>query len=288
MRWPMYCLPYLALPMTAALALLAGCASTPKIEPRPGQVRGLLPAEADARAEEVRRDPVAYLQRVGANCRALKQYTLTFTRLERRGLLQLLYGPEHVECWFRREPFSLRMKWLDKDSKYTESGYVSGFEEDKVRFVTRTWTPPLLPPPAVNKVDLQTPVIFGETKRPMTDFGLERMMERTLDSYRKAGDDVVISYEGLVQLDKDGPTLHHLHLEYPSSRYRVPIQELYIDVATDLPAGTILKYASGEIDASYFYADVKAGVKLTAADFLLEPEREAAEKIGKPAAKATR
>ena len=286
MRWATTCRPYLPSVVITSLGLLAGCVRTPAgIEPQPGQVRGLTPAEADTRAELVRRDPVAYLQRVGANCRALKQYTLTFTRCERRGLLQLLYGPERAECWFRREPFSLRMQWLDKDSKYTESGYIAGFQENKVRFITRTWTPPLLPPPAVNKVDPQTPVIFGETKRPMTDFGLERLMERTLDSYRNAGEEVVIQYDGLVQLDEHGPTLHHIHLEYPASRYRVPLQELYIDVATDLPAGTILKYPTGEIDASYFYAGIKTGVSLVDGDFLLEAERAVAEKAAAPVAR---
>jgi hypothetical protein len=225
------------------------------------------------RAEAVRCDPVAYLERVTGNCRRLEQYTLTFTRCERRGLLQRLYGPEHITCWFRRRPFSVRMKWLDEDNKYGESAWVDGQQGNKVRFVTRWWSPPLLPPPGVNKVDLQAPVVFGESKRPMTDFGLERLMQRTLDALHKAGDDVVITYVGLVQLSDDGPTVHHIRLEYPPAKYRVPTQDLYLDVTADLPAGTLLKLASGELDASYFYADIDSRVKLTDADFLLESER---------------
>lgn len=268
--------PHLTPPLAMAmLGLLAGCGVNPDIEPRPGPIRGLLPAEADARAEAVRRDPAAYVRQVADNCRQLEQYTLTFTRHERRGLFQKLYGPERIACRFRRWPFSVGMKWLDDNLKYGESVYVEGRADDKVRFVTRWWSPPLLPPPYVNKVDLQTPITWGEAKRPLTDFGLERMMERTLDSLRRAGDDVVVSYEGLLQLAAGGPTVHHIHLEYPQTQHKVPIQELYIDIATDLPAGTILKFPSGKIDAAYFYADVNPEVALTDDDFLLAAERTA-------------
>jgi hypothetical protein len=258
-------------------AVLVGCHSpSPVLEPRPGPVRGLLPAEADARAEMVRRDPAGYLHRVAFHCQGLEQYTLHFTRCERRGLFQQLYGPEHMLCWFRRRPFSVRMKWLDADTKYSESVYVEGQANSQVRFLTRGWLPGLAPPPAVNKVDLLTPVTWGESKRPLTDFGLERLMERTLNSLHTAGDDVLLTYEGLCQLSDGGPTVHHLHLEYPPARYKVPVQELYVDVASDLPAGTILKLASGELDASYFYADVNTNVRLTDRDFALEAEQRGA------------
>lgn len=255
--------------------LLAGCAAQVRnIEPRPGPLAGVLPADAEARAEAVRRDPLAYLQQVLDNCRELKQYTVLFTRYERRGLFPRLYGPEHIQCWFRRQPFSVRMKWLDPNVKHDESTYVEGQENNQVRFVTRRPVPLLVPPPGVNKVDLQTPVIWGESKRPLTHFGLERLMERTLESIKEAGQDVVISYAGLEQLPETGATVHHLHLAYSPTRYRVPVQELYIDVMTDLPAGTLLKLASGELDAAYFYADLKTDVQLTDEEFLLAGERE--------------
>ena len=262
--WPVLC---------ALLGLLSGCASQGPAEPQLETARGLAPAEADARAEIVRRAPVAYLERVAANCRALQQYTLHFTRHERRGLFRKLHGPEHIQCWFRRRPFSVRMKWLDPDVKYGESVYVEGAAENKVRFVTRWWSPPLVPPPGVNQVNLYTPVAFGEAKHPLTEFGLERLMERTLAELRAAGRDVVITYVGLEELPPGGPRVHHIRLEYPAARYTTPVQELYCHATTDLPAGTILKFASGDIDASYFYTDVDPHVRLTEHDFLLEAER---------------
>lgn len=262
------------------MLMLSACAprdSAVVMEPKPGEIKGMPPAEVDARAEAVRRNPVGYLHAVAENCRNLEQYTLLFTRTERRGFFRQLQGPEHIRCWFRREPFSVRMKWEDENIKYNESVYVAGQEGDKVRFVTRWWSPPLRPPPQVNKVDLQTPVLFGESQRPMTDFGLERMMARTLASYERADKDVVLTYQGLAELPDDGRTVHHLHLEYSSAEFRVPVQELYIDVQSDLPAGTILKLSDGTIDAAYFYSDIETNVKLTDADFLLTQERPAAE-----------
>ena len=140
--------------------------------------------------------------------------------------------------------------------------------------MTRWWSPPLLAPPGINKVSLQAPVFWGEAKRPLTDFGLERLMEQTLTSVQSAGDDVAISYEGIVHLQQTDSTVHHLHLEYAERIKRVPVQELYIDVDTDLPVGTILKFASGRVDAAYFYEDLDANVTLTDDDFLLDAERE--------------
>jgi hypothetical protein len=261
--------------LTLIALAVAGCRGRPRaVEPQPGPVQGMPAAEADARAEAVRRNPAGYLQRVADKCRGLEQYTLRFTRCERRGLLQQRYGPEHMFCRFRRRPFSVRVQWLDKDSKYLEMAYVEGRADNRVRFVTRRWILGLLPPPQVNEVDLLAPVAADEFRRPLSEFGLERLMARTLNSYRTAGDDAMLTYEGLRQLPDGGATVHCLHLEYPPSRQRAPIQELYIDVVTDLPAGTILKLASGELDASYFYGDIDLNVRLIDADFLLDAERK--------------
>ncbi len=258
-----------------ATILICGCNGKPDIEPRQIQHTEAAPADANTRAEHVRRDPIAYLHQVAQNCAGLDNYTLTFTRHERRGLLQTMHGPEHIACRFRREPFGVHMKWLDEDIKYGESVFVKGQANDKIRFVTRWWSPPLLPPPGINKVDVSTPVFWGEAKRPVTDFGLGRLMERTLASLKEAGDQVTVSYEGLLLLRQDGPTVHHIRLDYSVPYKTVPIQDLYIDSATDLPAGTVLKYRSGRLDAAYYYADINPDVTLTDADFMLAAERQA-------------
>ncbi|MBU0637554.1 MAG: DUF1571 domain-containing protein [Planctomycetes bacterium] len=265
--------------LALAVASPLGCASNGKgIEPQAGQVAGMLAAEADTRAELVRADPVAYLHAVAVKCSGLAQYQLTFTRHERRGLFNMLKGPERISCWFRREPFSIRMKWLDPDVKYGESVYIEGQYDNKVRFVPRHGAFGLKP--SVTAVDLQTPVIWGEAKRPLTDFGLERLLERTLVPIAEAGEEVVVTYMGLLVLPQSGQVVHHIHLEYPDWRYRVSMQELYVDVKTDLPAGTVLKLSSGLIDAAYFYEEIRTDVSLTNDDFVMDFEREEAVAAG--------
>ena len=264
--------------MPVALLLLAahGCQRPPvRITPQPATrpAPELTPAEADARAEAVRLDPLGYLRRVAAKCEALQQYTLTFTRTERRGLLGFVYGPEHFQCRFRRRPFSVHMLCLDPASTYLESAYSEGQFENKVRFITRRWVPGLLPPPAINTVDLNTPVAIGETKRPLTDFGLERMMDNTLATFDAAGDEVLLTYAGLETLPETARTVHHLHFEYSPTRRKTPFQELYIDAATDLPAGSVIKLRSGDLDSSYFYTDINPAVHLRDPDFLLQDEQ---------------
>lgn len=265
---------WLSMVLVGCLLLPAGGGCAPAgrepvmaLEPR----HELAPREAEAKAEAVRRDPRAYLRLVAQRCRKLEQYTLRFTRYERRGLLGRLYGPEHIQCWFRREPFSIRMKWLNPDLKYDESVYVADRHGNKVRFVTRWWNPPLLPPPKINAVDLRTPVFWGESQRPLTDFGLERLLEQTVESLEAADGRVTVTYLGFAP----GTTTHHLRLVYEEGVQKVPIQELYIDAATDLPVATTLRHASGKVDATYIYEDLNTNVRLTDDDFLLTVERPA-------------
>ena len=258
----------------AVLIGTSGCAAKRTIAPITGPLAGITPAEADARAEVVRADPLGYLRHVADNCRALQQYTVDFTRQEHRGLafFKLLREPEHIACKFRRTPFSIYMKWLDPDIKYGESTYVAGEQDNKVRFTPRHGLFGL--PPRITRVDLQTPVIWGEANYPLTDFGLERMMERTFANVERAGDDLVISYLGLTRLLDSERVVHYLRLEFPPSQHRAPVQELFVDVETDLPACTRILRPSGKLEAAYVWKDVNPNATLTDADFLLEAERE--------------
>lgn len=263
--------------MGCVVCIVAGCANARvDVTPRTGEIRSMNAAEVDARADAVRVDPLAYIHRVAERCGELRQYTLRFTRIERRGLLfKSLRRPEQIACWFRREPFSIRMKWLDPDVKYGESTYVAGRENDKVRFVPRHGLFGL--PPGLIKVGLRTPVVWGEATRPLTEWGLEKLMLETLDSIgeMEAKGGVVIDYRGVVMLPERERPLHLLYMEYPREPGVSSIQELYIDVETDIPAGTVLRYRDGRLFAAYFYDDLDTDVSLTDDDFVLDIERRA-------------
>lgn len=233
------------------------------------------PAEAEASPES---DPRAYLERVAAQCAGLSCYTLTFTRTERRGLLiQRLQGPEKILCWFRREPFSIRMKWIEPaDIKYGESTYVEGQEGDRVRFVPRHGFLGLAP--TLTKVALATPVVWGEARRPVTDFGLEKLIARTLETLARAGERGAIRYLG--QVERGVARAHHLRLEYSTDFTPTPTQDLYIDAATHLPLATEIRLADGGLDASYQYEELDASVTLADGDFVLDAERAAESRAG--------
>lgn len=293
---------------TAALFLL-GCTQQPRtIEPIPGRAespRGSNPAPDESRepsptppptrhaatqpltipadtpadvvtaAAVIERDPAAYLRDVEARCAALREYTVVFTRRERRGLLKRMTPDEHIRCWFRRDPFSVRMKWLDPDTKYGESTFVMGLYDNKVRFVPRNGLFGL--PPAITEIDLTTPVIWGEAKYPLTDFGLERLMERTLAAMTDAEGSYTLSYEGVTRLDDGGPLVHKLYFEFPAKRGDSPIKEIYISALSGLPVAMILKSATGAIEGAYSWSELNSEVSLTDADFLLEAETTAAD-----------
>lgn len=257
--------------------LVVGCTDARvDVTTRTGEIKSMNAAEVDARADAVRADPLAYIHRVAERCGELKQYTLRFTRIERRGLLfKTLRNPEQIACWFRREPFSIRMKWLDPHVKYGESTYVAGQQNDKVRFIPRHGLFGL--PPGLTKVSLRTPVVWGEATRPLTQWGLENLMLQTLVSIAEmqAKGGVVIDYRGVVMLPERQRPVHLLYMEYPREPGVSSIQELYVDVETDIPAGTILRYRDGRLFAAYFYDDMDADVSLTDDDFVLDIERDA-------------
>jgi len=257
----------------AAMTILCGCANAKSIEPVAAPLRDLDAAEIEARVAHVRQDPLGYLREVAKKCSTLEQYTVTFIRQERRGfgLLQRLYEPERIACWFRRSPFSIRMKWLDEDVKYGESTYVAGQDDDRVRFVPRNGLFGL--PPGVVRIRPATSVTWGESRYPVTDFGLERLMQRVFKSIEEEGGHVTVSYEGLTCLNGSDRPLHFVRLEYPPWHKPAPLLELYLDVQTDWPVCSRILFANGELDGAYVYQDLNPRVKLTDEHFLLDAER---------------
>ena len=270
----------------AALAAIAGCATPKSIEPRSGPIQGITPAEADSRAELVRRDPLAYIRRVTERTRSLDHYTVTLVRQERRGFpFPTLREAETIACWYRRSPFSVRMKWLNENTNFGETAYVAGRRPDKVRFVPRKGF--LGFPPGVQLVDMQTPVTWGVTKHPVSDFGIERLMEQTLESIDKANGDYAVEYLGLTMVEGFPRNLHHVRVSYPPSQYAAPIQELFIDVATDIPACTLIRKTDETLDAAYYYRDLDPTVALGDDDFVMEAERPARAAVAQEGGGAT-
>lgn len=279
--------------LAALGALLCGCAAPQPRTAEPAQPPAAKPATESKAAPPVvppaappapamtaaatpSADPLGYLRRVYESCTKLQAYRLTFVRQERRGigLLKSLRDPERIECWYRRSPFSVRMKWLDPDIKYGESTYVQGREEDRLRFTPR---PQLFNLPyRLYRVSPLTPVNWGECRYPVTDFGVEILMRRTLETIAADPAHTRVTYVGSDTAPGTARITHRIRIDYPPEKNPAPIQELFIDSASGLPVYTEMRFADGAIDTAYSYLDLDANVSLTDADFLLEYERTAA------------
>lgn len=253
-------------PFTIAIAilifvqipLLSGCAHVTRPPPTP------LPRPAG---------PLEKIRRIADRCQNLDQYRLILIRQERRGLplLERLTAPERIACWFRREPFSVRMRWLDPEVKYGESTFVAGQNANRVRFRPRRG--PLGLPPLTVHVDPMTPVHWGEARYPVTEFGLEKLMHRTLTSLEEAGPAARVIDAGIVTVPLlDRPGLG-FRIDYPSGFASARTQELFVDPVTLLPLGARLTRPDGELEALYLYDELQLDVNLTNDDFLLEAER---------------
>jgi hypothetical protein len=233
------------------------------------------PALTSPASDLPRYDPLAYLQRVRVACEQLRQYRLVFIRRERRGigLLKSLHAPERIECWFRRSPFSIRMKWLDPDIKYGESTYVQGQDDDRLRFTPR---PQLFNLPyRVYRVNPVTPVNWGECRYPVTEFGVEILMDRTLQTIAADPAGTRVTYIGTEPAPGSTRIAHRIRIDYPPDTNPAPVQELFIDAQTNIPLHTEMRFADGAIDTAYTYENLDPTVTLTDSDFVLEYDRAA-------------
>lgn len=263
------------------LLILTLCFPTGCMEPRTEQPAAQQPKRIESPAERYARDgqriaddPVAFLREVAGRTSQLRQYRLTFYRQERLGLPPRLGSMEEIRTSYRQEPFSAKFEWDSPDMPYFESLYVKGQNKDQLIVRERKGAFPLVPP-MVRTMDILFPVKIGKAKNPITDFGLQRIMERTLLPFDtpEMAKGMTIRYEGLVDLEPMRRSTHHLRIDRPRTPgLAYTRQDLYFDAETLLPAGTDL-YLPGEVlDARYRYADVRTDVNLTDADFRLSKD----------------
>jgi hypothetical protein len=230
--------------------------------------------------EKIKADPVAYLRQLGDRCEAFQQYRLTFLRQERVGaVVQSLSPVETIEAIFRKTPFSVKFTWTSPEPVYFESVYVQGQNDNKLVIRERKGIFPL--PPQVRVVDPELPVKLGLARNPITDFGLARVVRRTVLPFSDTALAAVttVAYRGVVNLEPTNRPAHHLRIERPPAPgYAYTRQDFFIDAETLLPAGTDLWLKTGELGARYRYTDIQTEVKYTDQDFRLSKDHP---KVGK-------
>jgi len=265
-----------------SIGLAAGCAQPTAEIPQDtiSDMAGYEAAEA-----LIKKDPMAFLHEVYAETQKLDSLRTEFHRQERLGAFKELRPQERIQAAFRKRPFSVRFKWLDEDSEYNTAVYVEGEHDNKVALLPRKGLLGL--PPGVAKYPVDFAVLFHKSRNPITDFGPERMVERTIDRIEKAGHlgEVSIRYHGVAEIGPYKEPCFHLEIRYPEDDpYESKLHDLYVNTKTRLPVGTYLwlpgkdERAVETLDAMYLYADLEPNVHLSDADFRIDADRRSAGK----------
>ncbi len=231
----------------------------------------------------VEQDPVAFLRECLQRSRRIQQYTLLLYRQERLGLIPQLQPPEHIRVMYRADPLSIKMVWIEPDdSEVVESLYVEGKHDNRLLVMPRRGLLPGLPP-TLGRYRLEDPVVWGKAKRRITEFGLTRMIERTLEAIDRAESQqaATVTYLGLKQLEQLDQAVYHLDIHYPpGSGARHTRQDLFVGVETGLAAGTLLWLTDEVLDAAYLYSQLDLTARLRDEDFVVDGAADAAATPG--------
>ncbi len=253
-----------------AACVVAGCQAPPGGKPSSPGVP--VPSAYGTTARQIASDPIAFLRQVKQRCDAIPKYRLTFYRQERLGVLQTLGRIEKIGVTFRADPFAVRFVWEDPSSPFVESLYVAGENDDKLLVRERRGFLGL--PPTTYSLDPTSPVKLGQAKRPITDFGLSKLMARTTGTIDSppGGVPARIEYRGLTRIEQTRQEAHHLVIwRAVAPGHPHPRQDLWVDAQTQLPAGTALYLADGRMDGLYLYADVRPDDSISDKDFRITP-----------------
>lgn len=265
----------------AGLALACGCASPARTPTT--RVSAVAPAkrpatcavgdagsEVDRIGDLIRQDPVAYIESCLDRCRTINEFTTTFYRQERLGIVPTLHPVERIFVKWRRTPLSIKFDLPDETSEYAESVYVEGKNKNEILVLPRHGLLGL--PPNVIKAPLQWSITFQKAKNPITDFGPERMLERVMKKVvlaRKYGGPI-IEYRGITKLQLTAQVAHHIEIvNPPQPDFPHAKVDLYIDTRLQIPAGSYCWTKDNMLDSMYLYSDMNLRPHLTDEDFVI-------------------
>ena len=223
-------------------------------------------------AQFIEQDPVGYLRECLQRSRQIQQYTLLLYRQERLGLIPQLQPPEYIRVMYRADPLSIKMIWTEPaDSEVVESLYVDGKHDNRLLIMPRRGLLGL--PPTLGRYRVEDPVVWGKAKRKITEFGLTRMIERTIEAIDRADPQqaATITYLGLKQLEQLDQAVYHLDIHYPpGSGARHVRQDLFVGAETRLAAGTLLWLTGDVLDAAYLYSQLDLTARPRDEDFVID------------------
>lgn len=192
--------------------------------------------------------------------RQVRGYTCTFVKKER--IDGKLFPPGkndyeviHVAC--REHPFSVFFEWKEHARLAARALYVEGENDNKVLVKPRG----LLSLAGIQEVALDDPRAKKTGRYPMSEFGMGLAIHRTVQSMRdaEAHGSLHLRYDGQVKIEELGDRVCYKFVRTPYS----PLEEdalneltLYIDRATWLQVGSVLRDPQGNLLAEYFFRDI--------------------------------
>ena len=258
----------------AALAVLALCVlaaggATQAGEPAasgspPKGTPVVYPKSREAVEPEIRKDPLAFLQRVRDWCRKrIRNYTCHFQKLERiDGELQ---RPEQMRMKFRADPFSVYLKWIGDVSEGQEALYVDGKYKGKVQVHPSGFLGVIFRRVGL---DPEGKTARKHSRRPLTMAGIVNMVDLVTTQCEEAHGrgDLRLTYEG-VRTEADRPVYVLKRLLPPDKGYPCETLVIFIDVETLACVRTDAYDWDGELISHYFYTNIDFAPDLTDQDF---------------------
>lgn len=186
----------------------------------------------------------------------VRGYTTRFLKRERIG--GTLNPPESLDVWFRQQPFSVLMIWLDGTHKSQKALYVAGENNGKLLArgagylgLAGIWTKD------INDAEAKRNGLYT-----IDQFGIGLGTERTVASMKRAKErgTLHLIYEGIFEVPQLGNRACYKFVRTPYE----PIEEegineltLYFDRENWLQVGSILKDSQGKLIAEYYFRDLK-------------------------------
>jgi hypothetical protein len=201
-------------------------------------------------------------------------------RLTRREVIKGAMNPEELLLFkFRREPYSVYLKWLGKEGQGREVLYVKGRHEGKIHTLLAAGDIPFMPAGRRMAVSPDSLLVKSASRHPIQEAGIGAGIDRigavlaALDrGDRKLGTLLVVG--PLMRPEFDKPVVgieHAVPAGADPSLPRGGRRTYFFDPDTGLPTLIVARDERGDEAEYYRYDRLQLGVKLDDADF--DPDR---------------
>jgi len=200
-------------------------------------------------------------------------------RMKRREVVSGVKQPEEVMAVkVRREPFSVHLKWLGNTNKGREVVYVQGKFDNKMQVLTADGDLPFIPGGSRWAFALDSPLVQGKSRYPITSTGLGSLIERygKMVAAIEKGEsrEGAAKYVGKVKRPEFAAEVEAVHQKLPpSADTGLPKggeRWWYFDVTSGLPVLIVANDPNGEVEY-YCHDHIQWPVRLDDDDF--NPDR---------------